>query len=48
MRATRRLWTGIALDFGYYDQMHMVRDFEDFTSENPTAFIRRLDAMPES
>jgi hypothetical protein len=44
----RRLWTGIAHDFGYYDQMHMVRDFEDFTGENPTAFIRRLDAMPES
>ena len=48
MTAPRRLWTDIAHDFGYYDQMHMVRDFEDFTGENPTAFIRRLDAMPES
>jgi AraC-like DNA-binding protein len=48
MSAPRRLWTDIAHDFGYYDQMHMVRDFEDFTGENPTAFIRRLDAMPES
>jgi AraC-like DNA-binding protein len=48
MRAPRQLWTDIAHDFGYYDQMHMVRDFEDFTGENPTAFIRRLDAMPES
>jgi hypothetical protein len=28
--------------------MHMVRDFEDFTGENPTAFIRRLDATRES
>ena len=46
--APRRLWTDIAHDFGYYDQMHMVRDFEDFTGENPTAFIRRLEAMPES
>ena len=45
--APRRLWTDIAHDFGYYDQMHMVRDFEDFTGENPTAFIRRLEAMPE-
>jgi hypothetical protein len=26
----------------------MVRDFEDFTGENPTAFTRRLEAMPES
>jgi methylphosphotriester-DNA--protein-cysteine methyltransferase len=48
MSTPRRLWTDIAHDFGYYDQMHMVRDFEDFTGENPTAFIRRLDAMPES
>jgi AraC-like DNA-binding protein len=48
MSAPRRLWTDIAHDFGYHDQMHMVRDFEDFTGENPTAFIRRLDAMPES
>ena len=47
MSAPRRLWTDIAHDFGYYDQMHMVRDFEDFTGENPTAFIRRLEAMPE-
>jgi AraC-like DNA-binding protein len=48
MSAPRRLWTDIAHDFGYYDQMHMVRDFEDFTGENPTAFTRRLEAMPES
>ena len=47
MSAPRRLWTDIAHDFGYYDQMHMVRDFEDFTGENPTAFIRRFDAMSE-
>jgi transcriptional regulator GlxA family with amidase domain len=48
MNAPRRLWTDIAHDLGYYDQMHLVRDFEDFTCENPTAFIRRLHAMPES
>ena len=48
MSAPRRLWTDIAHDFGYYDQMHMVRDFEDFTGESPTAFIRRLDGMPKS
>jgi methylphosphotriester-DNA--protein-cysteine methyltransferase len=47
MTAPRRLWTDIAHDLGYYDQMHMVRDFEDFTGENPTAFIWRLDSMPE-
>jgi AraC-like DNA-binding protein len=48
MSTPRRPWTDIAHDFGYYDQMHMVRDFKDFAGKNPTTFIRRLDAMPES
>jgi AraC-like DNA-binding protein len=48
MSTPRRLWTDIAHDSGYYDQMHMIRDFEDLSGENPTAFIRRLGAMPES
>jgi AraC-like DNA-binding protein len=45
---TRRQWTDIAHAFGYYDQMHMIRDFEDFAGESPTAFMRRLSAMPEA
>jgi len=44
----RRLWTDIAHTFGYYDQMHMIRDFETFAGGRPTAFMRRLDAMPET
>jgi AraC-like DNA-binding protein len=45
--APRRLWTDIAHEFGYFDQMHMVRDFDRFAGESPTAFIRRLGAMSE-
>lgn len=47
LSAPLRLWTDIAHASGYYNQMHMIRDFEDLTGENPTAFIRRLGAMPE-
>jgi AraC-like DNA-binding protein len=45
---TRRQWTDIADAFGYYDQMHMIRYFEDFAGESPMAFMRRLSAMPEA
>lgn len=48
MTAPRRPWTDIAHAFGYYDQMHMVRDFEHFAGESPTAFVRRFLATPES
>ena len=32
----RRSWTAVAHDFGYYDQMHMVHDFQEFTGITPT------------
>ena len=48
MAAPRRLWTEIAHEFGYYDQMHLVRDFETFAGESPAKFVRRIWAMPES
>ena len=44
----QRLWTDIAHAFGYHDQMHMIRDFEIFAGESPTAFMRRWNAMPET
>jgi AraC-like DNA-binding protein len=44
---TDRLWTDIAYEFGYYDQMHMIRDFQSFSGENPTRFSRRLTSMPD-
>jgi AraC-like DNA-binding protein len=47
LMAPRRPWTDIAYEFGYYDQMHMVRDFERFAGESPATFVRRLWAMAE-
>jgi len=48
VNAPRRRWTDIAHEFGYFDQMHMIRDFEDFTGESPSTFMRRFEAMPEA
>ena len=33
-------WTSIAHDCGYFDQMHMIKDFKEFANENPSAFFR--------
>jgi AraC-like DNA-binding protein len=46
MTAPRRPWTEIAHALGYHDQMHMVRDFQHFAGESPSAFVRRF--LPES
>jgi AraC-like DNA-binding protein len=45
--APQRLWTEIAHEFGYYDQMHLVRDFETFAGESPARFVGRIWTMPE-
>jgi AraC-like DNA-binding protein len=45
--APQRLWTDIAHDLGFYDQMHLVRDFECFAGESPNTFLRRFWSMPE-
>lgn len=40
-------WLSIALNCGYYDYQHMVKDFKDFTKETPTQFIQKEDGAPE-
>jgi AraC-like DNA-binding protein len=47
MVAPRRPWTDIAQACGYYDQMHMVRDFERFAGESPSVFVRRFQETPD-
>lgn len=38
-------WAETALDFGYCDQSHMIRDFRHYTGESPAAFFGKPDAM---
>jgi AraC-like DNA-binding protein len=33
-RSSTKSWTDVAHEFGYYDQMHMIHDFEQFTGAN--------------
>jgi len=38
-------WSEIALDFGYYDQMHMVHDFNRLAGGTPTEMLAQLEAV---
>ncbi|MQA01094.1 MAG: helix-turn-helix domain-containing protein [Dehalococcoidia bacterium] len=38
-------WVDLAVECGYYDQAHLVRDFKRFTGEPPTQYLARL--LPE-
>jgi AraC-like DNA-binding protein len=38
-------WTDVAHKFGYYDQMHMVHDFGEFTGETPTETLDHLETV---
>jgi AraC-like DNA-binding protein len=44
-RFAAKSWTEVAHQFGYYDQMHMVHDFGEFTGETPTATLTHLEAV---
>ena len=39
-------WTQIAYSTGYFDQMHLIRDFKQFTGVNPMAIEAALRAAP--
>ena len=39
-------WVKIAYEAGYYDQMHMIRDFKDFAGVNPSAIEQELYVTP--
>ncbi len=40
-------WLSIALESGYYDHQHLVKDFKEFTGLSPTAFINKENNAPE-
>jgi AraC-like DNA-binding protein len=34
-------WTALALDLGYFDQSHFIRDFLEFSGLSPTDYVNR-------
>ena len=46
-RSPRGSWTEVAHRFGYYNQMHMVHEFAQFTGETPTRTLRHFEVWFE-
>lgn len=40
-----RSWADVAHEFGYFDQMHMIHDFEAFTGQTPTQTLNHLEIL---
>ena len=40
-------WLSIALELGYYDYQHLVRDYREFTRLTPTEFAQKESHAPE-
>lgn len=40
-------WLSIALELGYHDYQHLVRDYKEFTKLTPTEFSKRESGAPE-
>ena len=44
-RSASKSWTDVAHEFGYHDQMHLIHDFEEFTSGTPTQTLSLLESF---
>jgi AraC-like DNA-binding protein len=44
-RSSTKSWTDVAHELGYYDQMHMVHDFREFTGESPTETMHQVELL---
>jgi AraC-like DNA-binding protein len=44
-RSSGKSWTKVAHEFGYYDQMHMVHDFQSFTGGTPTEMLIEVETL---
>jgi AraC-like DNA-binding protein len=41
-------WLSVALDCGYHDYQHLVKDFQDFTSATPNSYFLEDNKAPET
>jgi AraC-like DNA-binding protein len=46
LRQPQATWTSISHQCGYYDQMHLIRDFREFTGTTPKLITREMRAAP--
>lgn len=40
-------WAGIAMECGYFDQSHLIRDFQEFSGTSPAAYFRQYNSFLE-
>ena len=40
LKYPQKNWTSIAYEFGYYDQMHMIKEFRQFANLNPSHLLQ--------
>jgi AraC-like DNA-binding protein len=48
MSQARTDWSRIAIEAGYFDQSHLIRDFVEFSGFSPEAFVRRRARVKEA
>jgi AraC-like DNA-binding protein len=45
VRSATKSWTDVAHEFGYYDQMHMIHDFTEFTGDTPSNTLNQVEIL---